>query len=154
MIRTILTSVVWGLSTLCAMLFALFSCSKEQSSPMPVLRDVAVMLVEPNHALQGHAPFGIRLGVIAFPGSKDTNKWPFALKIELNYGDGSGWVDSTNYMLAWQNEELADSELPQHMYLIPGQYQPLARVTYWDGSIVERQSLWTITVLPPEDGGS
>jgi hypothetical protein len=51
-------------------------------------------------------------------------------KLELDFGDGDGWMDAT----AWYNAN--DGSRIKHNYPAAGTYECNARATYWDGEVV------------------
>jgi hypothetical protein len=77
-------------------------------------------------------------------------------KVEMDYGDGSGWRDVTyDYNHKW--DFMFDTDGPdlstwdQYNYTEPGTYTIRGRVTYWDGEVVysRPETEVTVTVSAP-----
>ena len=68
-------------------------------------------------------------------------------RIEVDPGDGSGWVDFTDSYLA--NRDVAAAPYHgRHSYQNAGEYLIRARATYWDGEVVYFEGELLIEVLP------
>lgn len=62
-----------------------------------------------------------------------------AEKIEMNFGDGTGWQDVTGDAARWDHnpfDGLDPARVTLHTYSHPGAYRISLRVTYYDGEIV------------------
>jgi hypothetical protein len=85
-------------------------------------------------------------------------------RLEINMGDGSGWVDFTSeykaYLLKYAGGGVAEGRegAYQHTYTEPGEYIVQARVEYWDSQMiysgVPPAYDPTAVVLPPDDPAS
>lgn len=71
-------------------------------------------------------------------------------KVEVDFGDGEGWIDVSEEVLEYLQTVEFDL-LPSHVYETEGVYQARARVTFWDGEVYESRQ-FDITILPPEAG--
>ena len=78
------------------------------------------------------------------------------IKAELDFGDGSGWIDVTQLYIAFQSiNSIADFRqfACKHEYTQPGAYTIKARATFWDGNVITTfsdgsQAISQITVPP------
>ena len=91
-----------------------------------------------------HAPVEIGFSVVIYPGEEDRGRDEFISKLELDPGDGSGWMDVLSEFV---NDPFAN-QIP-HTYTEPGTYEYCARATYWDGEIITTNK-HAIVVLPAE----
>jgi hypothetical protein len=69
-------------------------------------------------------------------------------KVELDFGDGAGWIDATQYyqeFLALDSPWTFETGF-KHTYTVPGDYVTQARATFWDGEVVYSIGAYTVTV--------
>lgn len=81
------------------------------------------------------------------------NEW--LVKVELNYGDGSGWQDFTK---AYKEINIQftshDISVFNHTYAQAGTYTILIRATFWNGEVVNTEADGTVAsaiVTVPHD---
>jgi hypothetical protein len=91
------------------------------------------------NTITGKAPLDIALIVNFGLSAKDSGSVAdITQKVEVSYGDSSGWVDVTGHAQAFWDYSLADTAKREfHTYSNPGSYHLSSRVTYWDGEVVE-----------------
>jgi hypothetical protein len=78
-------------------------------------------------------------------------------KFEINYGDGTGWIDVTADAGSWDYLTESDPDgMTHYVYEQAGTYEVLARATFWDGEVVYSNvdhdlypNGFPVTVLPP-----
>lgn len=77
-----------------------------------------------------------------------------AVKCEMNFDDGTVWLDFTTEVLAYIRGGEQDPELlPVHVFENPGTYKVQARVTYWDEEVLYSSPNFTpLVILPPDSG--
>ena len=83
----------------------------------------------------GAAPFNWQYTVFVYPGDGDSKPTmvELATKIEVDFGDGGGYLDVTNEVVTfWQSQ----GPKPVHTYVEKGEYAVECRVTYYDGRAV------------------
>jgi hypothetical protein len=69
-------------------------------------------------------------------------------KVELDFGDGAGWIDATQYyldFLALDSPWTFETGF-KHTYTVPGDYVTQARATFWDGEVVYSIGAYTVTM--------
>jgi hypothetical protein len=108
-----------------------------------------------SRAYTAAAPFTIACYPVAQPGdiedAEHTRWYGHMLKCEIDFGDGSGWLDVTARKMAW--DALDASTWEQHTYAVPGEYEPDVRMTYWDGEVLYQNSDFAVhvTVTAPAE---
>jgi hypothetical protein len=101
------------------------------------------------------APFTLTCMPSATPSTTEDlghTRWmQHVLRCEIDFGDGSGWLDVTARKMAW--DALDASTWEQHTYAVPGEYEPDVRVTYWDGEVLYQNSDFAVhvTVTAPAE---
>lgn len=148
-----------------------FSCSSAQPNinPPPTARSVVVFVssaegISEGYKLAGFAPFVVFASPFAMNGSGDPKLSEAFVKLEINMGDGSGWIDFTDEYRAYlalgsqpDGVDAADYHL-QHTYQAAGEYTVQARAQYWDGQLIYSGAIPTynpiVVVQPaePQDG--
>jgi hypothetical protein len=105
------------------------------------------------------APSEIAFIIDASMGPNDTNGFFLdVVKLEINYGDGSGWRDVTADRAFWDYSSDRDpARMTHYEYSLPGTFYVNSRVTFWDGEVVYEDNSGfgfplgiPIRVLPPE----
>lgn len=93
-------------------------------------------------SLEGAAPLTIAAGMSYGAGWNDVGRASdFMSRIEVDFGDGTGWTDLTSEMLTLfaeegKSEKSIPPEAVSHTYTTPGEYEMRARITYKDGEVV------------------
>jgi hypothetical protein len=100
--------------------------------------------------LPGTAPFAVQFEIEVSIDDPDEYKDRPVSKAEIDFGDGSGFVDVTSKLV---RSEWIFNYTGEHTYFQAGAYILRARATYWDGAILEYTLEVPIVVLPPDDDG-
>ncbi|MCH7472556.1 hypothetical protein IIA79_06355 [bacterium] len=114
--------------------------------------------LDPEHAplfATGVAPIHLDAYVWISAGDNDRGEQALGELIEIDFGDGSGWINVTEQMKEYNSARwFYEGQDPQdlyirHTYTEPGEYVIRARATFWDGEVVYSESAFepTITVL-------
>jgi hypothetical protein len=91
------------------------------------------------HGIEGKAPCNVGAVVDFFVDSNPKTGVVF-IKVEIDFGDGSGWRDITSSMKDmdyYYYDGLDPAHSVLHTYAQPGEYRVRARITYWDGEVIE-----------------
>ena len=119
-----------------------FSCSGAPAIP-PVTAPRAVSLAVaqswwagsslmfPEYLVDERTHFSVSVSI--GDGDSHVRYRDLATKVELDPGDGSGWLDITAGYLGTMGTDEPDGS---HVYSEPGEYTVQAHVTYWDGEVV------------------
>ncbi len=70
-------------------------------------------------------------------------------KIEMDFGEGEGYIDVTDICLAYHR---GTGDIPIHQYISTGTYQIKTRSTLKTGQVYKYESGIVVTVLPPDEG--
>lgn len=140
---------------------ALTACGESRGGIPPVFtpRDPALSVdaigdaVVTDVGIEGVAPLQVALLCDAGNSDRDVYHQPDVFtKVEVDFGDGSGWVDvTTDAKTKWFKgpEYWKPENKTQHTYTTPGEFSINARLTYWDGEVVyARQDPIPVHVLP------
>ena len=145
------------LSALLVLILFGLSCKHGISGigPLPDERGVQLDVfntVGRSHGLITGASVGFE--VIVFAGDSDTAiPWKdLVTRVEVNPGDGAGWLDFTEGYLSPMYPPYHNGT---HVYNEPGNYTVQTRVTYWDAEVLLDDELGerVIKVLPAENDG-
>ena len=94
----------------------------------------------------GAAPLEVGVQIVASGAPVDS--LPF--KYEVNWDDGSGWVDVTAdaaHLDFDAQDGIVDGEVSAHLYSKPGTYHVQCRATYWDGFVQFQHDDFRPTVI-------
>ena len=122
-------SGIWLSITSSLLVMSLNACSNE-GAYIPDIYDraVAVTVSWGNPATEPTSVYVQALATI--DSDKGDHSWggEIVTKMEIDFGDGSGWTDATSYY--------HDGSRLKHTFPAAGTYYVNARATYWDGEIV------------------
>ncbi len=144
---------------LMSIILVLASCGSSgyNADPEPTLRSVSMgILVDgvAGFAFAGESPFYVEALVYVQVGSGETKSGDIS-KVEIDFGDGSGWEDVTAAWMSKQDQSiysLEDAAQP-HTYTEPGEYSVHCRVTFTDNEVFVRpqatEPSYTVTITAP-----
>lgn len=142
---------------------SLFGCTSGSKNGFEDLRSRSALLEsrtlvseDISRHLEGRSPLTVASSIASSYGPGDEEHAlggnRIIIKAELNFGDGSGWLDKTvDQETKWYNPEAPSLHDPdfmtQHVYETPGTYTITGRLTYWDGELVDVMADWQVTVI-------
>ena len=133
------------------LLLLLMSCSGARNTGQPVATGRVVENFFSNAEGEATGPAHLKVGGYVFvqPALTDRGRLnEYVSKIELDFGDGGGWKDVTDHAFhVW--DDLDPTNRQFHTYALPGTYLLKSRVTFWDGTRIDRDfPTFTVTESP------
>lgn len=99
----------------------------------------------------GVAPHSIEIDIHIASGQEDPEERFPCARIDLDYGNGSGWQDVTSATHSQGDSLPLQVGQVTHTYTEPGQYILRTRITWWDGKIEIQPNEQDITYMLATD---